>query len=103
LSAADPSTETKADVKALLAQLRSKDAGVRIRAVQALGEKGDDAKPAVRALCSATLDTSAKVKQAALEALEKVRPDLYKPLVVVLREGNRSERGGRRPVRTRRR
>jgi HEAT repeat protein len=46
------------------------------------------ARPAARALCEATVDPSEAVRRAALEALEKVHPELYKRVVVLLVDAN---------------
>lgn len=57
--------------------LKDKDAKVRLKATVDLGEKGGAAASTATALCDAIMDTSPRVGEAALVALEKVRPDLY--------------------------
>lgn len=81
--AADPKKE-ETETEKLAKDLRNKDARVRIKAAKGLGEKGSDAAPVARALCDAILDPSPQVAVAALEALEPVRADLYKPLSALL-------------------
>jgi HEAT repeat protein len=72
------------ELESLIRDLRSKDIGTRVNAVKKLAEKGEDAAPAARALCDAIGDSSPRVGMAALEAVEKVRPDLYKPLATMI-------------------
>ncbi|VTU01233.1 ---NA--- : : HEAT_2 [Gemmataceae bacterium] len=81
----------ESDIEKLAKELRHKDARVRIKAAKGLGEKGGDAAPAARALCDALLDPSPQVAVAALEALEPVRPDLYKPLAAMLLDKDREK------------
>lgn len=61
-------------------QLKDKDAKLRAKAAEELGTKGETAASTATALCDAIMDKSPKVAQAALVALETVRPDLYKPI-----------------------
>ena len=60
----------------------------RLKAIAALGEKGEAAAEAAGPLCDAMLSASPKVATAALQAIEKVRPDLYKPLTALLVDGS---------------
>lgn len=72
------------ELEKLVKDLRNKEVKVRLKAAESLGKKGQDAAPAARALSDAILDLSPQVATACLEALEKVRPDLYKPLSVLI-------------------
>jgi hypothetical protein len=75
-----------AKLERLAKGLKTKSIAKRIKAAQEAGELGEDASPLAGHLCELLTDPSAKVRQAAIEAIEKVRPDLYKPLVKVLVE-----------------
>jgi HEAT repeat protein len=68
----------QSELEKLAKDLRHKDVKVRLKAVKSLAEKGEDAAPVAGPLCDALMDRSPQVAVAALEALEKVRPDLYK-------------------------
>jgi HEAT repeat protein len=68
------------DLAALIKGLRNKQSKIRIKAAEDIGKLGEEAAPAAKPLCNAMMDGSAKVATAALDSLEKVRPDLYKPL-----------------------
>jgi len=76
----------------LVKQLKERDAKVRAKAATELGEKGEAAASTATALCDAIMDTSPRVTQAALVALEKVRPDLYKYLSVIVLDKSRTRR-----------
>ncbi len=78
---ADPLDPAVAD---LVEKLKSKDTQTRIRAAEALGEMGPAAAGARKPLCDAMKDLSGSVTVAALRAIEKVDPDLYKPLALVV-------------------
>ena len=77
------------EIEKLIKDMKNKDVKVRLKAADALRAKGEEAAPASKALCDALIDLSPKVNIAALEALEKVRPDLYKPLSTMLLDGTR--------------
>jgi len=64
-------------------RLKGKNINDRVKAAQEIGELGDDGKPLAKALCAAATDPSPKVAEAALAALEKVRPDLHKPVAII--------------------
>jgi hypothetical protein len=53
-----------------------------------LASLGEAALPAARDLCEAALDPSQKVARAALQALEKVHPDLQRSVFVLLVDDN---------------
>jgi len=72
------------DLDRLAKDLKSKDAKVRMRAVEAIEEKGEAAAPIARNLCDAILDRDARIGKAALLAIEKVSPKLYAPLTAFL-------------------
>jgi len=69
-----------AEVEKLAKGLKAKKPAERVKAVQALGKLGEKAPGAAKYLCQACADESKEVRQAALEALEKVAPKLYKPV-----------------------
>jgi HEAT repeat protein len=68
----------------LVRDLKSERSADRIRAAEQLGKLKEEAKPAARALCEAATASEESVRQAALEALEKVHPRLYKPVSTLL-------------------
>jgi HEAT repeat protein len=68
----------------LVKALRSADRNDRIRAAEKIGASGQKSAQALRALCEATLDADDEVKVAALDALEKVHPALYQPVLTLL-------------------
>ncbi len=63
------------DLKSLMQQLASRDAGTRLRAAKALGELKRDAVPALAALNIALADGDADVRRAALVAVRRIQPD----------------------------
>jgi hypothetical protein len=67
-----------------VAALKSQKQEERLRACEQLGGHGEVALPAARPLCEATLDPSQKVARAALQALEKVQPDLQQSVFILL-------------------
>ncbi len=75
-------------VAKLVRSLKSDQAADRIRAAEQLGKLKAEGKPAARALCEAAIDEDDSVRQAALEALEKVHPALYKPVSTLLVDSN---------------
>ncbi len=81
--------EVEKEYLALVTQLKDKDVKVRLKAAVDLGGKGEAAASTATALCDAILDTSPRVGEAALVALEKVRADLYKQVSVVILDKDR--------------
>jgi len=84
--AADPPKKPEVDpeLAAIAAKLKDKNPKVRLKAVEDLAALGDKAAPVAEAVCDATMDPSGSIGLAALAAIEKIRPDLYKPLVDLL-------------------
>jgi len=80
---AEDSSETKAILKVLLTDLKSKKADDRIKGAQAIGELGAKGKSACRPLCEAMLDTHVKVRTAAADALKQVDNDLAELAVAI--------------------
>lgn len=68
----------------LVKGLQAKTPAARVNAARELGKHGKEAATAARAICIALGDPAKEVKQAAAEALEKVRPDLYGPVVALV-------------------
>lgn len=73
-------------------QLKDRDAKNRVQACETLGGMGEAAADAAGPLCDATLDASPKVATAAVHAIEKVRPDLYKPLTALVLDASHDNR-----------
>jgi HEAT repeat protein len=69
--------------------LKSKRSQERLQAVEELGKLKEAARPAAHALCETLVSDSAPpVRRAALDALEKVYPELHAPVVVLAVEAN---------------
>jgi HEAT repeat protein len=79
-----PEGPDDAAIARLVKALKSDNARERIRAAEQLGAMREAGRPAARGLCEAALDTREAVRQAALEALEKVHPALHKPVLTLL-------------------
>jgi HEAT repeat protein len=67
-------------LEALAKELKSKNPHVRLKAAQELGKLGPKAADVAKGLCDAVLDPNLAVSRAAFQALEKVQPELHKPL-----------------------
>jgi hypothetical protein len=82
LHGADQKGEKKGDKKEAVAQLakdlKSANSRGKLVYIEQLAKLGEDA---ARPLCDAMLDKDHKVATAALEALEKAHPALYRPVV----------------------
>ena len=76
----------KLKVTALTRQLGSSDPDEKIKAAGELAKLGPDGKPAAKSLARLCADPSAKVNQAAMTALEKVWPELYKAGTILLHD-----------------
>ena len=90
---ADDRTErTNVDeIDKLIMRLRSKDIKTRVKAAETLGDMGENASPASEALCEAITDQSPQVATAALDAMQKVRPDLYNPLSTLILDKDKNK------------
>jgi hypothetical protein len=86
-------TSLPAELRAVVGRLRAGTPEERVKAAGELAELGDKAQPAARALCEAALDPSQKVSRASLQALEKVRSDLHRPVLVLLVDDNGDNHG----------
>jgi HEAT repeat protein len=71
-------------VSRLVRDLKSENRAARIRAAEELGKMKEQGKPAARALCETALNTDQELRLAALEALEKIHPSLYKSVATLL-------------------
>ena len=77
------------EVAALVKELKAKKPDDRIKAIESLAEMGDKATGAAKSLCDVlVLESNGKVSLAALAAIEKIRPDLHKPLSDYLLDKN---------------
>ena len=81
-------TPKETPLEALVKKLNSGSADERSAAADALGKMGTDAKPAARALCKAATDPSEDVSGKAFDALEKLQPELVKPLIALVRDND---------------
>jgi HEAT repeat protein len=80
-----------ADVEKLAKGLKAKKWQDRVKAAQEFGKLGEKGGPAAaKHLCEACADGTKEVREASLEALEKVSPKLYKPVLVLVvdKDGN---------------
>ena len=81
----DPTEQTNSDeIDKLIMRLHSKDIKTRVKAAETLGEMGENATSASESLCEAITDQSPQVATAALDAMQKVRPELYTPLSTMI-------------------
>jgi hypothetical protein len=80
-----------AGAAALVAALKGKNKGERVKAAEKLGSLGEKAGGVLRALCAAALDPDEEVKGAALDALEKLSPALHGPVLVLLVDRDREK------------
>jgi HEAT repeat protein len=81
-----------AKVDKLVQGLKSKQVADRVRAAEEIGRMKEEGKPAARALCEAAISSDEVVRQAALEALEKIHPSLYKPVSTLLLDNSPNNR-----------
>lgn len=72
----------------IIEQLKSEKTDERVAAAERLRRMGEKARLAARALCDAIVSPSESVRRAALEALEKVAPSLYKQVILLIVDGN---------------
>lgn len=72
------------EIEKLIKLLRDNDVKVKLKALKLLQDKGEGAADAATAIGNALLDRSPQVAKAALETLEKVRPDLYEHVSVLV-------------------
>jgi hypothetical protein len=68
-------------INSLRDKLKSKDIKVKIKALDEIGSLGKQASALAYDICNLLLDKSAIIQQQAATTLEKVRPDLHKPIV----------------------
>lgn len=81
-----------AEIKAFAKDLKNKDPKIRIKAANELGKIGSDAADVSKELCDALLDSNPAVGLAVYNALEKVRPDLHKPIAKIMLDMNSEKR-----------
>jgi hypothetical protein len=79
-----PPSGADREMVSLAKQLKSPGVKGRLDAIQAIAAKGEEAASIAGPLCDAILDSSPKVATVAVQAVEKVRPDLYKPLTALM-------------------
>ena len=87
-----PPSSADRELAALAKQLKSPDVKGRLKAIDGIAAKGEGAASVAGPLCDAVLDSSPKVATAAIQAVEKVRPDLYKPLTALMLDGIQENR-----------
>lgn len=78
--------EMPRDMQRLVDDLKGKDAKAKVAALSKLRDMGEHAGPAAEAICNCLIDPSDEVVLVAFEAIEKVRPDLCKPLSKLILE-----------------
>jgi HEAT repeat protein len=74
------------EVDALIKQFKGGSTPDRIKAAEGFAKLGEEAKPAAKLLCEAAVSGQPKLAAACLEALEKVWPALYTPVVAAITE-----------------
>jgi HEAT repeat protein len=81
--------DDKADLDKLSKDLKAKDGKTRLKALKGVGEMGEKAAPLARDLCSMMVnDPVPAVAIEALAIMERIRPDLYKPISDYLLDKN---------------
>jgi len=82
--------EKKIDPKvaSLIKALKGKTTTDRVKAAESLGKLGPEAHDATRAICETVLDRQQKVRNAALNALEKINPDLHQAVTPLVLDEN---------------
>jgi HEAT repeat protein len=78
-------------INLLVKQLKDRESKKRAEAAKELGELGDKAKAAARPLCEACMDVNGKVSVAAIDAIEKIRPDLHKHIITIISDPETSK------------
>lgn len=85
--AADPPDEsTRLKLAAAMRVLKDSSGPERITALQDIAKLGQAGKPAAKLVGDACFDPSAKVRTAAMDALEKIWPEMYEAGVALLRD-----------------
>ena len=79
-------------VTALIKALKGKTTADKVKAAEGLGKLGPEARDATRAICDSVLDPSRKVRNSALNALEKVNPDLHEAVAPLALDENPNNR-----------
>jgi hypothetical protein len=79
-----PKPQPPSEAAPLIAKLQGGTDEEKVQATQQLALKGEKVKEAARALCEASLNPSKAVARSALQALEKVAPELYEPVFTLL-------------------
>lgn len=72
------------ELQAVVSRLKRGTTEERLKAAAELAEMGEKAQPATRALCEVAMSPSQKVAHATLEALEKVNPEIHKPVFILI-------------------
>jgi hypothetical protein len=79
--------EATADIQQHIARLRGGSNEQKVTAVEALASRGEAASLATRALCEATINPAKEVSRSALQALEKVAPQIHEPVFTLVVDG----------------
>ena len=81
--------DTESAIDKLAKDLRNPNPNVRLKAVQKLGQlEGADKDRVGLLLCDAILDPVPTISKTAMQFLENVYPELYKYIVVIVRDNN---------------
>ena len=81
--------DTESAIDKLAKDLRNPNPNVRLKAVQKLGQlEGADKDRVSLLLCDAILDPVPTISKTAMQFLENVYPELYKYIVVIVRDNN---------------
>jgi hypothetical protein len=87
---AEPSKQEKDAIDRARSTLRNSknSVAVRVAAAKELERLGEKAKSACRDLCEAMVESNSKLKDAAVEALERIDPQLYKRAMAIYQDGD---------------
>jgi HEAT repeat protein len=85
---ADKPREPLGALDGLITTLKSKNANERLAALQQIGKMKAEGKQAARAICDLIASSAGSEREAALESLEKIFPELYGPCVSLVVDKN---------------
>ena len=87
-----PNSSKNPKIEPLLQDLRNRKNSVRIEALEGLAKLGDEGKVAGRDVVAMLLDGTPAVREKAAETLEKINPQVHRPVIALLVDKNTSKR-----------
>src|SRR5262249_48665542 len=83
--AEEPDATTKALLELLKKDIVAKQPADRVKAIKAAAAMGEKALPVARDVCGRITDANPAVGKAAIEAVQDICPDLYDPVLALLK------------------